>query len=71
MRCELSQMQATSPGAQVDKVFLGSLSPKEYAGKSDFEDYLSQIKAMARTLYWSEDKKGSSLYGRLKGTTLT
>ena len=42
LRHELSQKQPTSPGAQVDKVFLGSLSPMEYVGESDFEEYLSQ-----------------------------
>ena len=41
-------------GAQVDKIFLGSLSPMEYAHESDFEDYLSQFEAMASTLCWSE-----------------
>ena len=40
MRHQLSQIQLTSPAAQVDKVFLGSLSPMEYAGESDFEDCL-------------------------------
>ena len=50
MRHEHSQMQPTSPGTQVDKVFLGSLSPMEYTGESDFENYLSQFEAMARTL---------------------
>ena len=71
LRHQLSQMQPTSPGVQIDKVFLCSLSPMEYAGESDFEDYLSQFEAMAGTLYWSEEKKGSALYGRLKGKTLT
>ena len=59
-RQELAKQQSTAPG--VDKVFLGLL---EYNGESDFEDYLSQFEAMARTLCWSEDRKDSALYGRL------
>ena len=56
-----------SPGtSDVDKVFLLTLTPMEYDGEGDFEDYLSQFEAIARTLRWSEDKKGSALYGRLK-----
>ena len=51
LRHVLSQKQPTSHGPQVDKVFLGSISPIEYAGESDFEDYLSQFEGMARTLY--------------------
>ena len=69
LRQELAQKQPTLP--RVDKVFLGSLSPMEYAGESDFEDYLSQFEAMARTLCWREDRKGSALHGRLKGKAFT
>ena len=69
LRQELAQKQLTAPG--VNKVFLGSLSPMEYAGESDFEDYLLQFEAMVRMLCWSEDRKGSALYGRLKGKALT
>ena len=69
LRHELPQKQPTPPG--VDKVFLSSLSPMEYSSESDFEEYFSQFEAMARTLYWSEDRKGSALYGRLKGIALT
>ena len=69
LRHELAQKQLTSTG--VDKVFLGSLSPMEYAGESDFEDDLSQFEAMARTLCWNEDRKDSALYSRLKGKALT
>ena len=32
---------------------------------------MSQFKAMASTFYWSEEKKGSALYGRLKGKAST
>ena len=53
--------------SDVDKVFLGTLTPMEYNGEGDFEDYLSKFEALARTLRWSEDRKGSPLYGRLKG----
>ena len=38
--------------SDVDKVFLGTLTPMEYDGEGDFEDYLSQFKAIARTLRW-------------------
>ena len=69
LKQELAQRQSTAPG--VDKVFLGTLTPMEYNGESDFEDYLSQFEAIARTLCWSEDRKGSALYGRLKGQALT
>ena len=55
----------------VDKVFLGTLTPMEYDGVGDLEDYLSQFKAIARTLRWSEERKGSALYERLKGKALT
>ena len=44
--------------SDVDKVFLGTLTPMEYDGERDFEDYLSQFEAIARTLRWSEDRKG-------------
>ena len=55
----------------VDKVFLGTLTPMEYNGQGDFEDYLSQFEAIDRTLHWSEDRKGSAFNGRLKGKALT
>ena len=43
----------------------------EYDGEGDFEDCLSHFEAIARTLGWSEDRKGSALYGRFKGKALT
>ena len=43
--------------SDVDKVYLGTLTPMEYDGEGDFEDYLSQFEALARTLRWSEDRK--------------
>ena len=69
LRQELVQKQSPAPG--VDKCFLGSLTPMEYNREIDFEDYLSQFVAMARTLCWSKERKGSALYGRLKGKALT
>ena len=71
MKDELSQMQPTSPGSQVGKVFMDSLSPMEYACEGDFDDYLSQFEPMAGTLYWGQEKKGSALHGKLKGKALT
>ena len=68
LRQELAQRQPTASG--VDKVFLGTLTSMEYNGESYFEDYLSQFEAIARTLCWSEDRKGSALYGRLKGKAM-
>ena len=53
--------------SDVDKVFLRTLTLKEYDGEGDFEDYLSQFEAITRMLRWSEDRKDSALYGRLKG----
>ena len=41
--------------SDVDKVFLGTPTPMEYDGERDFEDYLSQFEAIAKTLGWSED----------------
>ena len=39
LRQELAQRQPITTG--VDKVFLGTLTPLEYNGEGDFEDYLS------------------------------
>ena len=69
IRQELAQRQLITTGG--DKVFLHTLTPMEYNGESDFEDYLSQFEAKARMLCWSEDRKGSALYGILKGKALT
>ena len=61
---ELAHRSPVTSG--VDKVFMGTLTPMEYDGVGDFENQLSQFEAIARTLRWSEDRKGSALYGRLK-----
>ena len=43
MKQKLARASSNSPSAQMDKVYLGSLSPMEYFGEGDFDDYLSQF----------------------------
>ena len=59
--------RASSETNQMDKVYGGSLFPMEYSGERDFDDYLSLYEAMATTLSWTNEKKGSDRYGKLKG----
>ena len=70
LKKQLARTPPVQPAVQVDKVFLESLAPMEYSGEGDFQEYLNQFEAMAETLFWNEAKKGSALYGRLKGRAL-
>ena len=70
LKRQLAQSSPAQPAVPVDKVFLESLAPMEYSGEGDFQEYLNQFEAMAETLFWTEAKKGSALYGRLKGRAL-
>ena len=61
---------APAPAA-VDKVFLESLTPMEYNGEGDFDDYLAQFEGTSYFLHWTDEKRAAALYGRLKGRALT
>ena len=50
MKQKLTRASADSPSAQLDKVYLESLSPMEYLSERDFDDYLPQFEVMATTL---------------------
>ncbi len=51
--------------------FYESMSLQTYDGSEDFQDYLTQFKAIASLKSWSQQQKATILLGRLKGSALS
>ena len=51
--------------------FYEPMSLQTYDGSEDFQDYLTQFKAIASLKSWSQQQKATILLGRLKGSALS
>ena len=67
----LTQLAEKGKGEKADHPFYEPVSLQTYDGSEDFQDYLTQFRAIASLKSWSQQQKATILLGRLKGSALS
>ena len=69
----ITQLAAKKGNGEKEKYqpFYEPMSLQTYDGSEDFQDYLTQFKAIASLKSWSQKQKATILLGRLKGSALS